>query len=69
MEAKKMIQQTHQEQVHSNEMVHEAGFGIGRLLITVLKGCFGILRKIVSSVAYGFAIFVNSAEQHGLPRK
>ena len=62
-----MIQQSHQTQVDNNEMVKESFFGLGRFLVTVLRVCFRVIGKIVSSVAYGFYVFVDSAEKHGRP--
>jgi hypothetical protein len=63
-----MIQQTHPEQAHENEMVYATGSGISRFFITVLHRCFGAISKVGANVALGFQIFVDNAEQHGLPR-
>ena len=50
-------------------MVYEASAAFGRVLVAVLKAPFAIIRKIAGEVAYGFQIFADTADQHGLPRK
>jgi hypothetical protein len=64
-----MVQHTHQAQTVDNGMVYEASAALGRVLVAVMKAPFKIIRGTAREVAYGFQIFTDTAEQHGLPRK
>lgn len=62
-----MAQQMVQETVYKNEMAFQSP-GLIRLAVSVVKLPFLLIKGIAASVAMGFRIFSDTAEQVGLPR-
>ena len=63
-----MTQQANITQVRKNNVVIGTLAGVGQLILTVFKGALRFVLAISQSVATGYRLFVNTAEEHGIRR-